>query len=167
MFLQNLKEDKISNDKKSKTDNKSKFDIYKQIFDEYQSDKVKNEDIKKLYVYIKNKYIKKLKKGELDLRIERIRIEEELNKSNSKYTDKDEKLRVMIGTLYLTVTINLVLEFLKTNFDSKYSFGLGLLFVVYILYKIDKIIRKNKNKEKDLVNKISLKVLDDIINGEI
>ena len=161
MFLQNLKEDKISND------NKSKFDIYKQIFDEYQSDKVKNEDIKKLYVYIKNKYIKKLKKGELDLRIERIRIEEELNKSNSKYTDKDEKLRVMIGTLYLTVTINLVLEFLKTNFDSKYSFGLGLLFVVYILYKIDKIIRKNKNKEKDLVNKISLKVLDDIINGEI
>ena len=116
MFLQNLKEDKISNDKKSKTDNKSKFDIYKQIFDEYQSDKVKNEDIKKLYVYIKNKYIKKLKKGELDLRIERIRIEEELNKSNSKYTDKDEKLRVMIGTLYLTVTINLVLEFLKTNF---------------------------------------------------
>ena len=73
----------------------------------------------------------------------------------------------MIGTLYLTVTINLVLEFLKTNFDSKYSFGLGLLFVVYILYKIDKIIRKNKNKEKDLVNKISLKVLDDIINGEI
>ncbi|MGU9454654.1 hypothetical protein ACV31Y_15030 [Clostridium perfringens] len=59
MFLQNLKEDKISNDKKSKTDNKSKFDIYKQIFDEYQSDKVKNEDIKKLYVYIKNKYIKK------------------------------------------------------------------------------------------------------------
>ncbi|ELC8426416.1 TPA: hypothetical protein I9Z34_003036 [Clostridium perfringens] len=167
MFLQNLKEDKISNDNKSKTDNKSKFDIYKQIFDEYQSDKVKNEDIKKLYVYIKNKYIKKLKKGELDLRIERIRIEEELNKSNSKYTDKDEKLRVMIGTLYLTVTINLVLEFLKTNFDSKYSFGLGLLFVVYILYKIDKIIRKNKNKEKDLVNKISLKVLDDIINGEI
>ncbi|EHK2336341.1 hypothetical protein KCK34_002826 [Clostridium perfringens] len=167
MFLQNLKEDKISNDNKSKTDNKSKFDIYKQIFDEYQSDKVKNEDIKKLYVYIKNKYIKKLKKGELDLRIERIRIEEELNKSNSKYTDKDEKLRVMIGTLYLTVTINLVLEFLKTNFDSKYSFGLGLLFVVYILYKIDKIIRKNKNKEKDLVNKISLKVLDDIINGEV
>lgn len=167
MFLQNLKEDKISNDNKSKTDNKSKFDIYKQIFDEYQSYKVKNEDIKKLYVYIKNKYIKKLKKGELDLRIERIRIEEELNKSNSKYTDKDEKLRVMIGTLYLTVTINLVLEFLKTNFDSKYSFGLGLLFVVYILYKIDKIIRKNKNKEKDLVNKISLKVLDDIINGEV
>ncbi|MDK0618479.1 hypothetical protein P5F24_11155 [Clostridium perfringens] len=159
MFLQNLNKDKII------TDNESKFDSYKQIFDEYQSNKVKSEDIKKLYVYIKNEYIEKLKKGELDLRGERIRIEEELNKINSKYTDKDEKLRVMIGTLYLTVTINLVLEFLKTNFDSKYSFGLGLLFVVYILYKIDKIIRKNKNKERDLVNKISLKVLDDIIEG--
>ncbi|BDU86342.1 hypothetical protein ACOT6T_14780 [Clostridium perfringens] len=165
MFLQNLNEDKINTDNERKSNSESKLDVYKEIFDEYQSDKLKSEDIKKLYVYIKNKYIEKLKKEKLDLTIERIRIEEELSRSNSKYTDKDEKLKIMIGTLYLTVTINLVLEFLKTSFDSKYSFGLGLLFVVSILYGIDRVIRKNKNKEKDLVNKISLLVLDDIMKG--
>lgn len=152
--------------KKSKK-SESSVDIHKEIFYEYQ--KYNNEDKKlvaSIYNEIKTDYEKLLRYGLLNINLERIRI----NKSLSRYKDtanKKNELNKLIFLLAITGMLNGLLKYFEAT-GKGLGLPIGFEYIIYIglnMYLLFSLIKediKYKSAEKDLVNNISLIVLDDI-----
>lgn len=108
--------------------------------------------------------------GNLDIKIERIRIERCLG-AHKKMSGIIDKNNVSIGSNFMFLLINIMITYFNTFHKSEIvniviyfveiAVGVGLV-ALYI-----KQSRCESIHEKDLVNYISLKVLDDIENGII
>ncbi len=146
-----------------KKSEKSRVDICKNIFDDYQIDT--NEEkilIDELYEYIRNLYMERLNKGDLNIEKEKIRINRSLGKYKAENKEREDKLRAMVVSIYLTVSINVFLWFIKDIFKIEFVVIVSIVFLVLFLNYMDKQIKKDKNEERDLVNRLSLIVLKDI-----
>jgi hypothetical protein len=156
--------------KKKNKPNKTPIDIHKELFYEYQGSECSEKNlVEDLYNEIKTHYEKQIKDEKFDIHLERIRI----NNSLSKYSDTTNKrndLNKAILILYLTLVFNALLKF-SESIGNEYKFLGGsqvtiFLFIIgYFFYKVIKEDEKSKTREKDLVNNISLIVLDDMENG--
>lgn len=148
-----------------KKSEKSRVDICKNIFDDYQIDT--NEEkilIDELYEYIRNLYMERLNKGDLNIEKEKIRINRSLGRYKAENKEKEDKLRAMVVSIYLTVIINIFLWFIKDTFKFGFAVIFSIVLLIIFLYFMDREIKKDKNEERDLVNKLSLIVLRDIEN---
>lgn len=146
-----------------KKSEKSRVDICKNIFDDYQIDT--NEEkilIDELYEYIREVYMERLHKGNLNIEKEKIRINRSLGKYKAENKEKEDKLRAMVVSIYLTVIINIFLWFVKDIFKFGFAVTFSIVLLIIFLYFMDIEIKKDKNEERDLVNKLSLIVLKDI-----
>ncbi|EGT4141822.1 hypothetical protein C4D43_13665 [Clostridium perfringens] len=135
-------------------------------FDKYQDEEnYEIETIKEIYTHIYTVYVKRLKEGNLNIKLEKIRIEKSLAK-HKRSSEKLEAVSITIVIGMITITLNLLIEFLK-NLFTNYSISKVWLFVLIII--IFQLFmhkyKKTRAYERDLVNYISLKVIEDIENG--
>lgn len=150
------------------SNNKKILNRCKQEFDNYQN---KNsyyyDSTNELYNYIKDKYIKKIDQGKLDIKIERIRIERCLGKHKG-LSDKVDGAGLVLMTGFITYLLNLISIYLRQGIkDIVISTSVLVMVVGFFMYSFASINNKSGNYERDLVNYISLKVLDDIEKGII
>lgn len=143
----------------------------------YEFDKYQNEDsyfydsIVELHDYIKSIYIKRLKEGNLDIKLERIRIEECIG-SHKKVSEKLSASNIVIVTSIITILINLILTCFEELAKAKEILWdkvmlVGIIITFIIMQQAYKSYKDSGAYERDLVNYISLKVLDDIEKGII
>lgn len=150
--------------RKKNEPNKTPIEIHKELFYEYQDSKCNERNlVEDLYNEIKIHYEKQLADINLNIHLERIRI----NKSLSKYNDTSNKrneVNKAIGLVCLTMMFNVLLKFLEASEKvfGYISYAFGMVVVLYAMYDLVKDKNKSRSSEKDLVNNISLIVLDDI-----
>lgn len=167
-----LKKEKEKDIKYTNSDNKELLEKCKYEFDKYQNkDSYYYDSTNELYNYIKNKYIKKISDGNFNIKIERIRIERSLG-NHKKISEKLTASNIALMTSIINVSIGTMFKLLedwtKDNFMPWYV--IWILLIVLMLVLTRETYRANKDSnanERDLVNYISLKVLDDIENGII
>ncbi|ELC8342872.1 hypothetical protein [Clostridium perfringens] len=167
-----LKKEKEKDIKCANSDNKELLEKCKYEFDKYQNrDSYYYDSMNELYNYIKNEYIKKINDGNFNIEIERMRIEKSLGE-HKKISEKLTASNIALMTSIITVSIGTMFKLLedwtKDNSIPWYVIWILLIVLMVILtretYKSNKYSNAN---ERDLVNYISLKVLDDIENGII
>lgn len=152
----------------SNSNNKEILNRCKQEFNNYQN---KNsyyyDSTNELYNYIKDRYIKMIDQGKLDIKIERIRIERCLGKHKG-LSAKVDGAGLVLMTGFITYLLNLISIFLREDIkDIVISTSVLVMIVGFFMYSFTSINNKSGNYERDLVNYISLKVLDDIEKGII
>lgn len=164
--------DKILNKKSIEEKNKELIINCKCEFDKYQDEEnYEIETIKEIYTYIYKEYVKKLKEGNLNIKLEKIRIEKSLEK-HKKTSEKLDAASITLVIGIITIILNLIMDFLKSQLNSyhisKYwLFTLILIIFASVMRSIENDNKKSRAYERDLVNYISLKVLEDIENGII
>ena len=159
--------------------NKSINDINKDIlkrckkeFDNYQDEENGfYGSMNELYKYIKDIYLERLNEGKLDIKIERIRIKNSLG-NYKKTSEKLDSINIVLITSCITTIINMLNSYFKSKVESgdlsrEMSIDFGLFVVVGVMCLTVRAGEKSSAYERDLVNHISLKVLDDIENGII
>lgn len=153
-----------------KDNNEDVLSRCKYEFDKYQnSDSYFYDSVVELYDYIKKTYIKRLKEGNLDIKLERIRIEECLG-SHKKVSEKLDSSSIVIVTSIITILINLIITCFEELAKAKEIFWdkvllIGIIISVIVMQQAYKSNKDSGAYERDLVNYISLKVLDDIEKG--
>ncbi|WEV18644.1 hypothetical protein [Clostridium perfringens] len=164
--------DKILNKKSIEEKNKELIINCKCEFDKYQDEEnYEIETIKEIYTHIYTVYVKKLKRGNLNIKLEKIRIEKSLAK-HKKTSEKLDTASITLVIGIITIILNLIMDFLKSQLNS-YHISKGWLFTLILIIfasvmrSIENENKKSRAYERDLVNYISLKVLNDIENGII
>lgn len=153
---------------------KTKLNDYEKIMSEFKSDIVNNKtteqynDINKGYKAIKKYYEDKYKNEEFDIKIEKIRIERNLGIHHNDMTS--------FGLTYFVTIIGVifyfVFQFIINAFD-KYNNSLKMVATVFFLggmfYTVMSVVGKEitKDKPRNLMLNISLKVLKDIEKEEV
>lgn len=150
------------------SNNKKILNRCKQEFDKYQNvDSYYYDSTDELYNYIKDTYIKKMDQGKLDIKIERIRIERCLGKHKG-LSAKVDGAGLVLMTGFITYLLNLISIYLREGIkDIFISTSVLVMVVGGLMYGVTNINSKSGNDERDFVNYVSLKVLDDIENGII
>ncbi|EHK2389587.1 hypothetical protein DMN31_09245 [Clostridium perfringens] len=167
-----LKKEKEKDIKYANSDNKELLEKCKYEFDKYQNkDSYYYDSTNELYNYIKNKYIKKISDGNFNIKIERIRIERSLG-NHKKISEKLTASNIALMTSIITVSIGTMFKLLEdwTKDNSMPWYGIWIFLIALMIVLTREIYKSNKDSnanERDLVNYISLKVLDDIENGII
>ena len=164
--------DKILNKKSIKAKNEELIDKCKDEFDKYQAEEnYEIETIKEIYTHIYKEYVKKLKEGNLNIKLEKIRIEKSLGK-HKKTSEKLDAASITLVIGIITIILNSIMNFLRNQLTSyhiskDWLFALILIIFALVMRSIENEHKKSRAYERDLVNYISLKVLDDIENGII
>lgn len=167
-----LKKEKEKDIKCANSDNKELLEKCKYEFDKYQNkDSYYYDSMNELYNYIKEKYTKKISEGILNIEIERMRIEKNLGnhkKTSEKLSTSNIALITSIITVSMGALFTLVEELVKSDYIPWYVAWSFILIVISILVRqVYKSYKDSNFNERDLVNYISLKVLNDIENGII
>lgn len=155
-----------------KNENKEILDKCKYEFDKYQNEECYYYgSMNELYNYIKGEYIKKINNEDFNIEIERLRIEKSLGK-HKKISEKLSTSNIALMTSIITVSMGAlfaVVEDLVKYYNMPW--WASWIFIIIVFSVLGKQVYKshmNSNaNERDLVNYISLKVLDDIENGII
>ncbi|MDU2445590.1 MAG: hypothetical protein E7D43_14405 [Clostridium perfringens] len=167
-----LKKEKEKDIKCVNSDNKELLEKCKYEFDKYQNrDSYYYDSMNELYNYIKEEYRKKISEGILNIEIERMRIEKSLGE-HKKISEKLTASNIALMTSIITLSIGNMFKILEdwTKDNSIPWYVIWILLIVLMLVLTRETYRANKDSnanERDLVNYISLKVLDDIENGII
>lgn len=167
-----LKKEKEKDIKYANSDNKELLEKCKYEFDKYQNkDSYYYDSMNELYNYIKNKYIKKISDENFNIKIERMRIERSLGK-HKNISDKLDVANIGLVTGIMTVSITAIFTWLEDYAKVKIIPWEMAIIIIVMMFGILIIEAYKSNKdsnvnERDLVNYISLKVLDDIENGII
>lgn len=167
-----LKKEKEKDIKCANSDNKELLEKCKYEFDKYQNkDSYYYYSMNELYNYIKEEYRKKISEGILNIEIERMRIEKSLGE-HKKISEKLTASNIALMTSIITLSIGNMFKILEdwTKDNSIPWYVIWILLIVLMLVLTRETYRANKDSnanERDLVNYISLKVLDDIENGII
>lgn len=167
-----LKKEKEKDIKCANSDNKELLEKCKYEFDKYQNrDSYYYDSMNELYNYIKNEYIKKINDGNFNIEIERMRIEKSLGE-HKKISEKLTASNIALMTSIITVSIGTMFKLLEdwTKDNSIPWYVIWILLIVLMVVLTRETYKSNKDSnanERDLVNYISLKVLDDIENGII
>ncbi|EHK2357032.1 hypothetical protein KCK31_002498 [Clostridium perfringens] len=167
-----LKKEKEKDIKYANSDNKELLEKCKYEFDKYQNrDSYYYDSMNELYNYIKEEYRKKISEGILNIEIERMRIEKSLGE-HKKISEKLTASNIALMTSIITLSIGNMFKILEdwTKDNSIPWYVIWILLIVLMLVLTRETYRANKDSnanERDLVNYISLKVLDDIENGII
>ncbi|HII4481708.1 hypothetical protein [Clostridium perfringens] len=162
--------DKILNKKSIKAKNQELIDNCKDEFDKYQyEENYEIETIKEIYTHIYNGYVKKLKEGNLNIKLEKIRIEKSLAK-HKKTSEKLDAASITLVIGIITIILNSIMDFFKSQLTSyhiskDWLFALILIIFALVMRSIENENKKSRAYERDLVNYISLKVLNDIEKG--
>lgn len=122
------------------------------------------KNIKDTYYKLKEFYKKKIKHKEIETQIEKIRLEKKLGRYEGKVIQFNSAFVCAFCSSILIVIIQVMLQI----YNNKNSALIGELFTlftllilfIYIIYDFTK--DSTKQKPKDLIIFISLKVLDDI-----
>lgn len=152
-----------------KNENKEILDKCKYEFDKYQNEECYYYgSINDLYNYIKGEYIKKMNNKNFNIEIERLRIEKSLGK-HKKISEKLSTSNIALMTSIITVSMGalfaLVQELVKSDYIPWYVAWSFIIIVISILVRqVYKSYKDSNFNERDLVNYISLKVLNDIEN---
>ncbi|MGU8655162.1 hypothetical protein G6Z26_15425 [Clostridium perfringens] len=167
-----LKKEKEKDIKYANSDNKELLEKCKNEFDKYQNrDSYYYDSMNELYNYIKNKYIKKISDGNFNIKIERMRIERSLG-NHKNISEKLDVANIGLVTGMMTVSITAIftcLEELAKGEKISWEIVVFLIIMMFV-YFVREAYKSHKDSnvsERDLVNYISLKVLDDIENGII
>ncbi|EOU1478349.1 hypothetical protein [Clostridium perfringens] len=167
-----LKKEKEKDIKFANSDNKELLEKCKYEFDKYQNrDSYYYDSMNELYNYIKEAYIKKISEGILNIEIERMRIERSLG-NHKNISEKLDVANIGLVTGIMTVSITAIFTWLEDSAKVKiipWEMAILIIVMMFIIF-IREAYKSNKNSgvyEKDLVNYISLKVLDDIENEVI
>lgn len=164
--------DKILNKKSIKGQNQELISNCKCEFDKYQDkENYEVEAIKEIYTHIYNGYVKKLKEENLNIKLEKIRIEKSLAK-HKKTSEKLDAASITLVIGIITIILNSIMDYLKSQLTSyhiskDWLFALILIIFALVMRNIENEHKKSRAYERDLVNYISLKVLNDIENGVI
>ncbi|HFE9686377.1 TPA: hypothetical protein ACGA33_002118 [Clostridium perfringens] len=167
-----LKKEKEKDIKYANSDNKELLEKCKYEFDKYQNrDSYYYDSMNELYNYIKEEYRKKISEGILNIEIERMRIKKSLGE-HKKISEKLTASNIALMTSIITLSIGNMFKILEdwTKDNSIPWYVIWILLIVLMLVLTRETYRANKDSnanERDLVNYISLKVLDDIENGII
>lgn len=154
-----------------KDENYYNFEIFKSEFDKSLLNPMKKKGLKKLYLYIKESYENQIKQGTFEIKYERIRIEKDLGKY---YVISKEKANNLNGTIKIITTSMLTYGVINVimGLDIPIFLKGGIITVilsVFLLMVMDGDL-KSKHYEKDVVNSLSLIVLDELeeeINKEL
>lgn len=142
------------------------------IKEKYVKDELcKYEGIYKLYTQIKDEYIEKINKQEIDLSIEKIRLETILGKYNNPITNIYMGYFVSIVAVIITILLE-QLGIFSIDIESRLPFlpqgtniSLKLLtafFYMYVLMRVLNGKKERKDNSQYLVNCIRLKIIEDI-----
>ena len=167
-----LRKEKEKDIEYANSDNKELLEKCKYEFDKYQNrESYYYDSMDELYNYIKNKYIKKISDGNFNIKIERMRIEKSLAK-HKKTSEKLDAASITLVIGIITIILNSIMDFFKSQFTSYHiskNWLFALIFIIFavVMRSLEKEHKKSRSYERDLVNYISLKVLNDIENGII
>lgn len=145
---------------------------YQKVMNVFKSDN--NSDatkscgnINKIYIEVREYYINKRRKEKFDIKIEKIRIEQNLGSFFNNFTAYNMAFYIAVfGSLFYFM-IQTILSYIDTGnkiFDSVLSLMVLLGFLFFITKEIDKSIQKDK--PRNFMLNISLKVLEDIENED-
>ncbi|EOU1580134.1 hypothetical protein ACSXDI_06185 [Clostridium perfringens] len=167
-----LKKEKEKDIKCANSDNKELLEKCKYEFDKYQNkDSYYYDSMNELYNYIKEEYRKKISEGILNIEIERMRIERSLG-NHKNISEKLDVANIGLVTGIMTVSITAIftcLEELAKGEKISWEIVVFLIIIMFVSF-VREAYKSHKDSnvsERDLVNYISLKVLDDIENGII
>lgn len=141
--------------------------IYDKVMDEFNSDNITEADksysnIKKIYDEIKEFYKNKINNEEMNIKFEKIRIEEKLGKYSTDITEFGVSYFIVIfGNIFYFMIQDI---FQYWNFNRTINFALNFITLAIFLVVTMKSIGKDLKKEspKGLMLNISLKVLDEL-----
>ncbi|SMC19357.1 hypothetical protein SAMN02745134_00808 [Clostridium acidisoli DSM 12555] len=143
--------------------------IYDKVMDEFNSDNITEADksysnIKKIYDEIKEFYKNKINNEEMNIKFEKIRIEEKLGKYSTDITEFGVSYFIVIfGNIFYFMIQDI---FQYWSFNRTINFALNFVTLAIFLVVTMKSIGKDLKKEspKGLMLNISLKVLDELEN---
>jgi len=145
---------------KSKKDCKDYEELIKNFDDNSKSPYDKDyNNVLKLYYHIKNYYKRKIVIGEIDIIIEKVRLEKNIGKYESSLTNLNTT--VITGLLCIFIQFIFIEGAKLTRYNNSFvTFSLTVI-MMYIFFSV---ITKQSKKDKynDLLNYISLKVLEEL-----
>lgn len=131
-----------------------------QLFDEFQQSKYKMKEyleFKILYHHIMDFYAKKISSGKIDIKIEKLVLESKLGKYEGENLKFNSSLFVGISCALATLYIQSLVE---VTAENRALFM--LVFIIVAFSVIFTLSKRNitKNKDKDNVYNVSVKVLE-------
>lgn len=149
---------------KNKKVDKNKMDLEKckEIFENCIKDD--NEDKKivtTLYNEINLKYEELLKKNKLNIKLERLRIEKSIGKYRVKTKENNEFYR-MIGAIIITNIFTVASRYIENFYGASIGFVVVIGSIFLLIKSLEKDREKEFDREIDLVNYISILVLEEL-----
>lgn len=140
---------------------KNKYDIkkYEREIKEFSNYNNEYSFYNELYEKVKFHYIEKIERGTIDIKIEKIRLESYMGKHLSMSMNFILYYFIAIFGGIFTVTIQEAVKIFKYSSPPINTIILFIVLAV-IIYVVDKNVKKDK--PKDVIAFVSLKVLEDI-----
>lgn len=150
----------------SSLNRKKKFNLGERITQNFRQINIENiqnkndyDDIEECYKKIKTYYINKINAKQIDINIERIRLENSIGKYNGYYSSV---YITMIISIFSATMVLIMQEFLKSLKINNYLGNAWFLMILFAIaaFSIGKEFKKDKTK--DFTINLSIKVLDEI-----
>ncbi|MCY6370766.1 hypothetical protein [Clostridium ganghwense] len=156
--------------KKKKT-KKTQLEECLEEFNKYIHSEDKTKEymgLSEVYTQIKECYTEKIKNNQIDIKIEKIQLEKRLGRYNGAASNYDIMLFISIIAAMFSLYFNVYFNAVKV-WNFKENIWVSTIFLVVLTLIIIKAFSKDidKDKPKDIMYHISLKVLKDIEEEQI
>lgn len=138
---------------------------YKEIFQEHIDNEEGYKEIEGLYNYIKQDYMDKIKNGKIDIKIEKARLERDINQLKITSVPNYISFTILAVTVLVNGIITAYTQYKGSVNNCYYITTITIIFVIAIFVAGFSSSKEFAGEDKKvIVSKLCLRILDDIQN---